>query len=231
MTILQGVLVRFFFLLATLSLFSSCKYQDAQLRLSDSQEIFSELTENKQVLRNPYGKTFSLNIVDQRTDPWFVGFRTPINIWQFEDEQKTSAYLQQYQSGNFFKAAILTLESDPRNLLGESLINALREQGMYYRRFDRNHVKIIIDEISFIPTMYRAVASVRLHVVMQNSKYSQYKTYEAKNISYKPMINALILGPFNPGMSQGFHEGKINETLLEVLDQIIADNKIWQFLD
>jgi hypothetical protein len=207
--------------------FSSCHYRDQTVAIkSEPLPIVAQFS-----IAKYYNKKLNLKVIDSRENKEFIGFRTPVAIWQFDEKYKEPNDGAIYQEDNQFKIATLSNNQDLAALVQKKLSEALDQRGLKQKRFTANQLQVEIVELNFIPTMYRNWVHSKLKIKASNRSEDLEKVYDKVIISHKPMALALLLGPFNPGLSESYYNQIISDCLDENLQSIINDVQLWNFLE
>jgi hypothetical protein len=82
-------------------------------------------------------------------------------------------------------------------------------------------------EVSVVSSMYRNVVNSKIKVNIETRSGLHSKIYEQEFVSHKPMILAIILGPFDFGMGSGHYDWLVDKCLDKNIAQIMQDNDIW----
>ena len=200
---------------------SSCRYQDHAVQIS--------AIEPKLEFKNYYNKNLDLNLVDNRKNKDFIGFRAPISIWKAEEEYKDPNYFLKRDEYHY-KIANLINNQDLVDLVKQKLSANLKQKGLKLKRFSINKIKIEILELNLVPTMYRNFISSKIKITASNKYNNLDKIYEKNIVSYRPMLRVLLMGPFDFGSSGEYYDDIINECLNQNIEQIVNDDQIWSFL-
>ena len=224
-TILQEGLakIRITFLALTCLVLCSCHYQNQNIRINPNPQEFT--------IEKYYNKKLNIEVIDKRENKEILGIRTPINIWDFEEDKKISDISSGYNADNLYKIAYLENKQNLAKIFEDKLVENLTKRGLKIKRFTTNQIKIEILEIRYFANMYRHMAKVSVKVIAKNRDTDLVKIYTEKEISKAPAIKALLFGPFNPGTSKLQNEEIINNAIDKTIKNIINDNKIWNFLD
>ncbi len=202
-----------------LLLISSCQHSNQMVVInSDAPKL---------AIDKYYNKKLNLRVVDSRENKDFIGFKTPVSIWQFTEEYKDSDYLSDDQSS----IAILSNNQDLAAIIQKKLAENLNSRGLKLKRFTINQLSGEILELSVIPTTYRTGIYSKIKVKAINKAGDLEKIYEKKIISYKPMLSAIFLGPLSPDLGDEYYNRIINDCLDQNIQSIISDNQLWNFLD
>ncbi len=204
-------------------LISACHYRDQMVVINSAAPTLQ--------LDKYYNKKLNLKVVDNRENKEFIGFRTPVSIWQFEEEYKNPDYFSGHNSEFKYKIADLNNNQDLAAIVQNKLSENLNQRGLKIKRFTINQLLVEIEELSVIPTMYRTGVYSKIKVKASNKSDDLEKIYEKQIISYKPMLGAVTLGPFNPGPGEEYYNRIVNDCLNQNIQSIISDNQLWSFLD
>ena len=211
-------LIKSFSIILLIIFFSSCHNKSQMVVISpDVSNVF---------FNKKYNKTLNFKVIDDRDNKEFIGFKAPVAIWKFDDKYKNPNY---FSTQN--KVARLNNQQNLVFLVKKSIANALYKKGIGLKRFTINQLSVEIVELSFIHTVYRSAAYSKIRVKVSNKNDDLEKIYEKKMVSYKPMIGAIILGPFNISLSKAYYNRLISDSLNQNIQSVINDDQLWKFLD
>jgi uncharacterized lipoprotein YajG len=210
-------------LIFALLFLSACQYQSQIVQIDQKTSPFK--------INQYYNKKLNLKIIDSRKNKQFIGFRKGVNVWNFDPDYKKEDYFTNPKDSFSKEKAKLTFEDDLAKIVGQKLGENLKKRGLKIKRFTVNQVRVKIIELSFIPTLYRHGAFSVIKVSAKNSDKNFSKIYKKRIVSKKPMIGALILGPFDTGLSDGHNNQMISRALDENIADIVKDKQLWNFLE
>jgi uncharacterized lipoprotein YajG len=167
-----------------------------------------------------YNKKLNLRVVDSRENKEFIGFRTPVSTWKFEEEYNNPDYAYNYPEPSL----ITTLNSnqDLAAIIQKKLSENLNKRGLKVKRFTINQLSVELVELSVIPATYRAKIYNKIIVRSLNKTNNFKKVYEKQIISYEPIFGIA---------SDEYYNQVINDCLDQNIQSIINDNQLWNFLD